>query len=47
MVHCSPSRTLVEMYKEAHVAVNIRLVEKSNGDPGITFRNPEWNNLSI
>jgi hypothetical protein len=22
------------MYKEAHVAVNIRLDEKSNGDPG-------------
>ena len=34
MVHYSPSRTLVEMYKEAYVPVNIRLDEKSNGDPG-------------
>lgn len=33
MVQYSPSRTLVEMYKKAYVHVNIRLVEKSNGDP--------------
>ena len=34
MVHYSPSRTLVEMYKKMHILINIRLDEKSNGDPG-------------
>jgi len=33
MVQYSPSRTLVEMYKRAYAHLNIRLVEKSNGDP--------------
>ncbi len=28
MVHYSPSRTLVEMYKKVHVLINIRLDEK-------------------